>query len=106
MVSSSDRFRPACAALIGSMSPTMSAMVTSGVASFSTKRESRDSHATGISSPSFKTREWHAAQSDQATQDAALRLAAQSEQDEIVLREDGVDQLRNDRIVVADDAGE
>ena len=47
---------PICAALIGSMSPTMSAIVTSGVASFSTKRESRRSQPIGMSSPSFATR--------------------------------------------------
>src|SRR5262245_4601147 len=44
-------------------------------------------------------------QIDQAPQDAALRLSAQSEQDEVVAREDRVDQLRNDGVVVADDAG-
>src|SRR6185503_13945789 len=44
-------------------------------------------------------------QIDQAAQDAALRLAAQAEQDEVVPREHRVDQLRDDRLVVADDAG-
>ena len=45
-------------------------------------------------------------QIDQTAKDAALRLAAQSEQDEIVPRQDGVDELRDDGVVVADDAGE
>ena len=39
-------------------------------------------------------------------QDAALGLSAQSEQDEIVARKNGVDDLRNDGVVIADDAGE
>ena len=39
------------------------------------------------------------------TNDAALRLAAQSEQDDVVLRENRVDELGNDGFVVADDAG-
>ena len=45
-------------------------------------------------------------QIDQTAQDAALRLAAQTEQDEVVPRQNRVDQLRDDRFVVADDAGE
>ena len=44
-------------------------------------------------------------QIDEAAQDAALGLAAQAEQDEVVTREDGVDELRDDGLVVADDAG-
>ena len=43
-------------------------------------------------------------QIDEAAQDAALRLAAQPEQDEVVARQDRVDELRDDRLVVADDA--
>ena len=39
-------------------------------------------------------------------QDAALRLAAQAEQDEVVAGQDRVDDLRHDGLVVADDAGE
>jgi hypothetical protein len=39
------------------------------------------------------------------TNDAALCLAAQAEQDDVVPRQDRIDQLRNDRVVVADDAG-
>ena len=45
-------------------------------------------------------------QFDEGAQDAALRLTAQAEQNEIVSGEDGVDELRNDRLVEADDAGE
>ena len=45
-------------------------------------------------------------QVDQRAQDPALRLAAQAEQDEVVARQDRVDELRNDGLVVADDAGE
>ena len=45
-------------------------------------------------------------QVDERAENAALRLAAQPEQNEIVAREDGVDELRHDRLVVADDAGE
>ena len=41
----------------------------------------------------------------QLTNDSALRLAAQTQQDHVVPREDRIDQLRNDRFVVADDAG-
>src|SRR5208283_675116 len=44
-------------------------------------------------------------QRGQGAQDAALRLPAQAEQDEVVAREDGVDDLRDDRVVVTDDAG-
>ena len=42
----------------------------------------------------------------QRAQDPALRLAAETEEDKVVPRQDGVDQLGNDRLVVADDAGE
>ena len=38
-------------------------------------------------------------------QDAALGLSAQSEQDEIVPREHGVDDLRDHRVFVTDNAG-
>ena len=44
-------------------------------------------------------------QIDQPAQNPALGLAAQSEQDEIVLRENRVDELRDDAVVVTDDAG-
>ena len=37
--------------------------------------------------------------------DAALCLAAQAEQDDVVPRQNGVDQLRNNGFVVTDDAG-
>ena len=42
----------------------------------------------------------------QGAQDAAFGLAAQAEQNEIVPRENGIDDLRNNGVVVADDAGE
>ena len=45
-------------------------------------------------------------QAGEAAEDPALRLPAEPEQDEVVPREDGVDELRDDRVVVADDAGE
>ena len=45
-------------------------------------------------------------QIDEAAQDARLCLPAQSEQDEIVLREQPVDELRHDGVVVANDAWE
>ncbi len=45
-------------------------------------------------------------QIDQRAEDAALGLTAQAEQDEVVAREDRIDQLRDDRFVVADDARE
>ncbi len=41
----------------------------------------------------------------QGAQDARFRLTAQAEQDEVVSREDRVDDPRQDRLVVADDAG-
>jgi len=41
----------------------------------------------------------------EAAKDAALRLAAQTEQDEIVTGEERVDDLRNDGVFVAVDAG-
>lgn len=44
-------------------------------------------------------------QGGQSAEYAALGLAAQSQQYEIVARQDGVDQLRNHGIVIADDAG-
>jgi hypothetical protein len=45
-------------------------------------------------------------QGGKGAEDARLRLSAQAEQDEVVAREDGVDYLRDDGVVVADDAGE
>ena len=44
-------------------------------------------------------------QRGERAQDAALGLAAQAEQDEVLLRQDGVHDLRNDGVFVADDAG-
>ncbi len=43
---------------------------------------------------------------DELADDAALGLTAQTQQNQVVPREDGVDDLRDDRLVVADDAGE
>ena len=45
-------------------------------------------------------------QIDHAAEDAALRLTAKTEQNEVVPRQDGIDQLRHDRLVVADDPRE
>ena len=44
-------------------------------------------------------------QRHERAEQARLRLAAQAEQDEVVLRQQRVDQLRHDGVVVADDAG-
>ena len=44
-------------------------------------------------------------QRGQGAQDAAFCLSAEPEQDEVVAGEDGVDDLRDDGVVVADDAG-
>ena len=41
----------------------------------------------------------------QLANDAALRLAAQTEQDNVMSRENRIDELRNDGFLVADDAG-
>jgi hypothetical protein len=43
---------------------------------------------------------------DERAQDARLRLTAQAEQDEVVSRQDRVDDLRHDRLLIADHAGE
>ena len=105
----------------------MSAIVTSGVASFSTNRASRGSQAIGrpvallrharaaggadrrqrivVNLAAGNHRDPLVEQIDEAAQDAALGLPAQSEQDEVVPGENGVDELRNDGVVVADDAG-
>ena len=45
-------------------------------------------------------------QRDERAQQPRLGLAAQTEQDEVVLRQQRVHQLRDDGVVVADDAGE
>ena len=45
-------------------------------------------------------------QVDELADDAALGLPAKTQKDEVVAREHGVDDLRDDRLVVADDAGE
>ena len=45
-------------------------------------------------------------QGGEGAEDARLGLAAEAEQDEVVAGEDGVDELGDDGVVVADDAGE
>src|SRR4029079_16404650 len=45
-------------------------------------------------------------QADERPKNARLRLTAQSEQDEVVPREQGVHDLRHDGVFVADHAGE
>ena len=45
-------------------------------------------------------------QVDQAARDARLGLAALAEEDDVLPGEDGVLDLRDDRLFVADDAGE
>ena len=45
-------------------------------------------------------------QMDQRAQDAALRLTAETEQDEVMARQHRVDELRDNGFVVADDARE
>src|SRR2546425_997105 len=44
-------------------------------------------------------------QRSQLPNDSALRLAAQAEQNEVMPRQDGVDELWNDRFVVTNDTG-
>jgi hypothetical protein len=45
-------------------------------------------------------------QCGERAEDAGLRLATEAEEDEVVFAEDRVDDLGNDRVLVADDAGE
>ena len=45
-------------------------------------------------------------QGGERAQDAALRLSAKAEQDEVLPRKNGVHDLRNHRVFIADDAGE
>ena len=45
-------------------------------------------------------------QGGEGAEDARLGLAAEAEEDEVVLGEDGVDDLGDDGVFVADDAGE
>jgi hypothetical protein len=57
----------------------------------------------------FRTRDYRQAlveEIGQLSNDTALRLAAQAEQDDVVTRQDRVDELRNDGVVVTNDAGE
>src|SRR6267378_3361523 len=102
MVSSSERSRPPRAARMGSTSPIMSAMVTSGVASFSTKRFSRGIQEMRVSSPSA------AIFSRQARQMGfrGSSLISQAEKNEIVAREQGIDDLRDYGVFIAVHAGE
>ena len=102
-------------------------MVTSGVASFDVARIARQPgnrrlvafgrqpRAAGAADRAERVvvdlaarhhRDLVVEQRDQRAQQARLRLAAQAEQDEVVPRQQGVDQLRDDGVVVADDAGE
>src|SRR5712664_1942819 len=102
---------------MGSTSPMMSAMVTSGVASFSTKRDSRGSQAIApelrdrrervvVHFAPRENRNLFVEQRDELAQDAALRLPAQAQQDEVVARQDGVHELRDDGLLVAHDTRE
>ena len=91
MVSSSESRCPPRAALIGSRSPIRSAIVTSGVAPIS--RFAHDRNAL-------------VEEAGEGAEDPALGLAAQAEENEMVPRQNGVDQLRDDRVLVADDAGQ
>src|SRR6266511_273170 len=125
IVSSSDRRCPPRAALIGSTSPMISAIVTSGVASFSTNRTSRGSQAIGVPSPRspISSRPYFeigskgssltslpammgisSSSSVTSWQVAALRLAAEPEQNEVVARENRIDALRQDGLFVPHDA--
>ncbi len=45
-------------------------------------------------------------QIDQSAEDPALRLSAKAEQDEVMTREDGIDELRDDGFAISNDAGE
>jgi len=54
---------------------------------------------------SGNVRQLRVEQRRQRAQYAALRLAPQSQQNEIVARQDGVDDLRRNRVLIADDAG-
>jgi hypothetical protein len=108
------------------MSPTMSAIVTSGVASFSTyRRRAQPGNGCLVT---FRRKPRAACTADrlerivvdlttrhhrnlvieqrhQRAEQTRLRLPAQSKQDEVVLRKEGVDELRHDGIVVAHNAG-
>ena len=119
---------PPRAALIGSRSPMMSAIVTSGrrqllqVALFAIQPLDgrvvavlRDHRAAvlrdrrqGVVVHLAPRDHGHPGiqQSRQLPQNPALRLPPQAQQDEVVTGQNRVRQLRNDRIVVAPDAGE
>ena len=127
MVDTSDRYRPS-ATLMGSTSPMRSAMVMSGVASFSPYRRSRGSQSMGVSSPSAAIRSRVASrmgasgsslssepattghglieQVDQGPGEACLGLATLAQQHEVLARQDGVLDGRDDALAVAHDARE
>src|SRR5215813_7468433 len=94
------------AALIGSMSPIRSAMVTSGVASFSRYRSSRGIHRIVVDLAPFDRRHPLVEEAEELAQDPGLRLAAEPEQDEVVPAQDGVLDLGQGGLVVADDPRE
>ena len=105
-----------------------SAIVTSGVASFSTNRflaahpgdrrivarlgdqlapvlgDRRERVVVDLAAGHDRHRVVE--QRDERAQNPRLRLAAQAEQDEVVPRQERVDDLRHDGVFVADDAGE
>src|SRR6059058_6081636 len=118
MVSSSESRCPPRAALLGSTSPMISAMVTSGVAWLPRDARLLGSFGHELAAELRDRRERvvvHFAagedgdlfveQRHQLTQDAALRLPAQPEQDEVVAGEDRVHELRDHGVLVAHDAG-
>src|SRR5438552_3106735 len=93
---------------MGSMSPSMSAIVTSGVASFSTNRAGRGSYAIGMSSPSRAMRARHAEHSgasaiaDENTMVAfanRLSLGADGSELDVHLSSDGVVVVHHDATV-------
>ena len=73
----------------------------------SSSRQRRQMGSYGLSwiSQPRKIRHLRIEQRGERAQDAALGLATQSQQDEIVARKNGVDNLRHHGVVVTDDAG-
>src|SRR5216110_2610489 len=126
MVSSSARYRPS-ATLIGSTSPMRSAIVMSGVASFSPYRRSRGIQTISTAPPFSAIRARQAPdrrervvvdlaagerghrlveQRREEARHARLGLAALAEEDDVLTREDRVLELGHDALVVPDDRGE
>src|SRR5215469_15162196 len=91
---------------MGSTSASMSAIVTSGVASFSTNRASRSSQVIGMDFASRDVRNFRIEEVHKPTKNPALGLAAQSEQDEIVPCKNCVGDLRQNGFLVAMNARE